>query len=137
MVRCGKALGLGLLLVLGLGCGSPNRGTWRGEFGGSLSGTMQFTIGGLGDKLTGKMEGRTQQGQPFDAKLKGKVRGEAFYATFEGSASASGLPVAFEGLMKGTLGQGQAAGDWTAEIQITRNRLQGDWQAERVSEPGS
>jgi hypothetical protein len=64
--------------------------------------------------------------------MEGRMRGEHFYATFEGASRAGLLPVTFEGLMRGTLAEGVGAGDWACELKVGRARLKGGWEVEQV-----
>jgi hypothetical protein len=126
---------LGALLAL-VACSSPNRGTWEGTFDGSVSGTVRFEINARGTSLTGHLSGTTRDRQPFTAEMRGKIHGEDFYATFAGKSRTGLLPVAFEGLMRGTLAAGAGHGDWTAELKPRGGgTMKGTWEVTQV--PGS
>lgn len=134
--RRGRAI-LAALAALGLAaCSSPNRGTWSGTFGGSVSGVVEFRINARGTRLVGSLTGTTRDGQPFAADMEGKMRGEHFYATFEGTSRTGLLPVAFTGLMRGTLAGGEGAGEWTCEVKVSRTQLQGSWEVDQVRGEG-
>lgn len=137
-LRPGQVLtGLCLLASLGLpGCASPNRGEWQGTFDGTVRGVVEFTINTRGTKLRGHMEGQTQAGQPFDAKIEGTLRWERIEATFRGKSQLTGigLPVAFTGAMVGDLGGGAGSGEWQAELIAGRMPMAGTWQVEQVEE---
>lgn len=133
MFRKGLLLFAGLLVGVLAGCGSPNRGHWNGTFEGSVSGSMEFDISAYGDKLKGSLSGSTRDGQPFEAKLAGRVKGEHFFAEIEGMSRAGALPVAFEGLMKGSLAEGQGEGDWSCTLRFNQVRLKGRWEARQES----
>lgn len=126
---------LGALLLLAAGgCApSPNRGTWRGDFEGNLSGTVEFRIDARGSELTGSIEGKTSDGSPFTATMEGKLRGEHFYATFEGTGRSQLYRVPFTGFMRGRLGDGRAEGDWEAELRGRGGTLAGAWSVEQVA----
>lgn len=128
MPQCGFVLALSLLA----GCSSPNRGTWRGTFDGSVAGTVEFTINARGTRLTGSMTGATRERQPFKAELEGKIKGDNFYAEFRGASRFGALPVAFEGFMRGTLTDGLGTGDWQAELAVSKQKLRGSWQVEQL-----
>jgi hypothetical protein len=112
---------------------SPNRGTWRGDFAGSLSGVVEFRIDARGSELTGAIEGRTADGAPFSATMEGRIRDEHFYATFEGAGRAELYRVPFAGFMRGRLGAGTADGEWEAELRGRGGRLAGTWSVEQVA----
>lgn len=116
-------------------CRSPNRGVWKGTFEGSVAGVVEFRIDTRGTSLTGTMAGATRGGQPFQADLEGKVKGDYFYATFEGRGSAELRPVPFTGFMKGELGRGAGSGEWEATLRFTAQKLRGGWQVEQVAQP--
>lgn len=120
--------------LLMAGCQSPNRGIWRGDFVGSVSGQVEFRINSRGTRLTGTMKGETRDGQPFEAEMEGKVNGDYFYASFEGGSRSGALPVAFKGFLKGGLAAGLGEGDWECELAITRTKLAGKWRVEQVGE---
>lgn len=123
------------LAALLAGCGpSPNRGSWDGEFDGTLRGVVRFRIDTRGTSLTGTFEGETSDGAPFTAEMEGRVRGDDFYATFEGTGRAALYRVPFKGFMTGRLGDGQAAGTWEAEIRGRSGKLQGSWRAEQETD---
>lgn len=116
-----------------LACSSPNRGVWRGEFGGSVSGVVEFRINTRGTELTGSMEGETRGHQPFSAEMEGKIRGGYFYATFEGTARSELRPIPFEGFLKGEIRDGAAEGDWEADPRFGQfGKLAGTWWVEQV-----
>lgn len=126
-------LGLLALVAFLAACGSPNRGEWEGIFDGSVSGTVHFEINARGTRLTGALDGTTRNGQPFEAEMEGRIRGEHFYATFEGKSRAGLLPVAFDGLMRGTLAEGVGRGDWTAELKPRSGGvMKGGWEVRQV-----
>lgn len=128
------ALLVASLAVLAAGCArSPNRGTWRGDFEGSLSGVVEFRIDSRGDDLTGAIEGQTAEGAPFTAEMEGRIEGEHFYATFEGTGRAEVYRVPFTGFMRGRLGAGTAEGDWEAEVRARPGKLAGTWTVEQVA----
>lgn len=128
------ALALLALAVAGASCArSPNRGTWRGQFAGSLSGVVEFRIDARGSDLTGTIEGHTSDGAPFSAEMEGRIRDEHFYATFEGAGQAQLYRVPFEGFMRGRLGAGTAEGDWEAELRGRGGKLAGTWTVEQVA----
>jgi len=112
---------------------SPNRGTWRGEFAGSLSGVVEFRIDARGSELTGTIEGHTSDGAPFAADMEGRIRDEHFYATFEGAGQAQLYRVPFEGFMRGRLGAGNADGEWEAELRGRGGKLAGTWAVEQIA----
>ncbi len=112
---------------------SPNRGTWRGDFAGSLSGVVEFRIDARGDELTGAIEGETADGAPFTAEMEGRIEGDHFYATFEGAGRAELYRVPFTGFMRGRLGAGAAEGEWEAEVRARGGRLTGTWVVEQVA----
>jgi hypothetical protein len=124
------------LVVVTVACAacarSPNRGTWRGAFAGSLSGVVEFRIDARGSELTGKIEGHTADGAPFAADMEGRIRDEHFYATFEGAGQAQLYRVPFEGLMRGRLGAGTGEGEWEAELRGRGGKLAGTWTVEQV-----
>ena len=120
-----------LLAVLLTGCSSPNQGSWSGSFTGTISGTVEFSINSRGTSLTGKLEGATSDGAPFTAKMEGKLRDQYFYATFKGKGQTGLLPIPFEGLMKGELADGEASGDWNAELR-TGIQMEGTWEVTQV-----
>jgi hypothetical protein len=113
-------------------CSSPNRGVWRGTFDGSVAGTVEFRISARGTSLTGTMEGSTRDRQPFHADLEGTIKGDYFYATFEGTGSAELRPVPFAGFMKGELRDGRGEGDWEATLRFTEQELRGGWRVDQV-----
>jgi hypothetical protein len=122
------------LLALAAACApSPNRGTWRGEFAGSLSGVVEFRIDARGTELTGAIEGQTADGAPFSATMEGQIRDEHFYATFEGAGRAQLYRLPFTGFMRGRLGAGAAEGDWEAELRGRGGKLAGTWTVEQVA----
>lgn len=123
-----------LALVAACACASPNRGVWSGTFDGSVSGVVEFRINTRGTRLSGSLRGTTRDGQPFEAELKGRIRGEHFYASFEGTSRAGLLPVGFEGLMRGSLDEGSGSGDWTCELKLSRSQLKGSWEVEQVGD---
>ena len=128
------ALALLALAAAGTGCArSSNRGTWRGEFAGNLSGVVEFRIDARGGELTGTIEGHTSDGAPFEAGMEGRIRDEHFYATFEGAGQAQLYRVPFEGFMRGRLGAGTAEGDWEAELRGRGGKLAGSWTVEQVA----
>ena len=108
---------------------------WRGTFDGSVTGEVEFSISARGTSLTGTMEGSTRDRQPFHADLEGTIKGDYFYATFEGTGSAELRPVPFEGFMKGELRDGRGEGEWEATLRFTRQKLDGSWRVDQVSEP--
>ncbi len=118
-------------LVFLVACSSPNRGVWRGSFEGTLSGTVEFRINARGSKLTGSLDGATSDGEPFSAKMTGKLNGADFYATFKGKGQTGLLPVPFEGLMTGRLEQGEGQGDWQAELR-TGWKMSGSWTVKQT-----
>ena len=122
--------------VLAVGCSSPNRGLWQGDFDGSVAGTVQFTINTRGTSLTGKMDGKTASGEDFHATMKGSLAGVDLVAEFEGSATTDFRPVPFTGVMKGELRQGQAHGTWECTIRFTQTRMSGGWRVTQAA-PGS
>lgn len=126
----------GLLpLAVLLACSSPNRGVWRGEFSGSVSGVVEFRINARGTRLTGSLEGETRGGQPFKADMEGKIQGEYFYATLEGAARTDLRPIPFEGFLKGEIRGGAASGDWEATPRVGQfGKLEGRWQVEQLRE---
>ena len=117
------------------GCSSPNRGLWKGDFDGSVAGTVEFTINTRGTSLTGKMDGKTASGEDFHATMKGTLTGVDLVAEFEGSATTDFRPVPFTGVMKGELRQGQAHGTWECTIRFTQTQMNGTWRVTQV--PGS
>lgn len=122
------------LAALAAGCApSPNRGTWRGDFAGSLSGVVEFRIDARGDELTGSIEGHTSDGAPFTAEMEGRIEGDHFYATFEGTGRAEIYRVPFTGFMRGRLGAGTAEGDWEAEVRGRGGKMNGTWAVEQVA----
>jgi len=125
---------IALLLAVPLvaGCSSPNRGSWKGTFDGSVSGTVEFRINARGTSLTGKMEGTTESGAPFHAAMEGEIRGELFRADFEGKSDTDFRPVPFNGAMRGRLGSGKGSGDWDARIRFTQEELRGSWSVAQV-----
>ncbi len=125
-----------LALFLSAACSSPNRGVWSGTFEGTIAGTVEFRINARGSSLTGRLEGKTNDGAPFSAKMKGKLHGVDFYATFEGKGQTGFLPVPFEGLMTGRLAQGEADGDWQAEVR-TGWKMSGAWSVNQVQSGGA
>lgn len=130
------SLGALLLSALAVGCApSPDRGTWDGTFDGSLSGVVRFHIDTRGTRLTGTFEGETRDGAPFTAEMEGRVRGDDFYATFEGTGRAALYRVPFSGFMTGQLGDGRAGGRWEAEIRGQSGELEGAWRAEQADRP--
>jgi len=131
-LRTATLAALSLPAVL-LACSSPNRGVWEGTFTGSVSGVVEFRINARGTHLTGSMEGATRSEQPFAAEMEGKIRGEHFYATFEGTSRTGALPVRFQGLMRGELGDGRGHGDWSATIKVSGVELRGTWEVEQVT----
>lgn len=126
------SLALALPLVVAA-CSSPNRGVWEGTFSGSVSGVVEFRINARGTRLTGSMEGATRDNQPFVADMKGKIEGDYFYATFDGTSRSGALPVRFDGLMRGELRQGRGRGDWTATIKVTGIELEGEWEVHQMA----
>jgi hypothetical protein len=135
--RRSPAAALSLLSLLSLAaCSSPNRGAWEGTFAGTVSGEVRFEINARGTSLSGQLSGTTRDRQPFAAEMRGKIRGEDFYATFDGKSRTGLLPVAFEGLMRGTLAAGAGRGDWTAELKPRGSgTMKGTWEVKQV--PGS
>lgn len=129
------ALLLGLLVAGSSGCSSPNRGTWKGSFDGNVSGTVEFSINTRGTKLTGKMDGKTSDGQEFHATMEGSLRGLDLVAEFTGSATTEYRPVPFTGVMKGELVQGKSHGSWECTLRFTEQRLRGSWQTQQVAAP--
>lgn len=125
------------ILLLGLlaACGSPNRGTWKGEFQGDLSGVVQFTINSRGTGLSGSIEGTTSGGQPFTAEMEGKIHDPYFYGTFKGKGRTDVYPIPFEGLMRGELQSGSAKGDWEAQIRFNPAKMKGAWNARQEEKP--
>jgi hypothetical protein len=130
--RRGSVLAAFLLLAA---CRSPNRGVWQGTFDGSVAGTVEFRISARGASLTGTMEGTTRDRQSFQADLEGTIKGDYFYATFEGTGSAELRPVPFSGFMKGELRDGRGSGDWEATLRFTQQKLRGAWRVEQLSGP--
>jgi hypothetical protein len=120
------------LLVAGAlvaaGCSSPNRGVWKGTFDGSVSGVVEYEINARGTSLSGKMEGTTSEGQPFEATLEGRIEDPYFYAKFEGTSRAQIYPVRFEGLMKGEIRDGRSWGDWSCELLVGNVAMAGTWE---------
>ncbi|HRC86031.1 MAG TPA: hypothetical protein PK413_10515 [Thermoanaerobaculia bacterium] len=126
---------VGFVALLALAaCTGPNHGKWAGTFEGSVSGVMKFEISVFGGRLSGTLEGSTAEGQPFSAKLQGRLRGQSFYAVLSGASQAGLLRIPFEGLMKGDLADGKGGGDWTAQLKPSGERLAGTWTAEQVRE---
>lgn len=121
------------LLLLAACAPSPNRGTWRGDFEGSLSGTVEFRIDARGSELTGTIEGTTSDGAPFQATMEGRIRDRHFYASFEGAGQAQLYRVPFTGFMRGQLAEGAAEGDWEAEIRGRGGELAGAWRVTQVA----
>jgi hypothetical protein len=121
-----------LLLALALlaACSSPNRGWWGGTFEGGVSGDMRFSINTRGTKASGSIEGTTSDGQDFRATFEGSLNQDYLRADIEGSSSTgTGLPAAFAGEMKGTLGVGQGDGTWQVELVHLRAGYEGVWTA--------
>ena len=127
------AVGLGALVLafLAAACSSPNRGTWRGTFSGSVTGTVEFRINTSGTELDGSLIGQTSDGAPFNAEMDGKINGEFFYATFKGRADSGLRPIPFEGFLRGQLGAGTATGDWECELRFSRAKMSGTWEAKQ------
>jgi hypothetical protein len=125
-----------VLLLVGLlaACGSPNRGTWKGTFDGSMSGTVEFRINSRGTSLSGTFNGATSSGQPFEAEMEGKINEPYFYATFEGTSRTEIYPVPFEGFLRGELGSGKAGGEWETQIRTSPVKMRGAWTAAQVEE---
>jgi hypothetical protein len=129
-----------LLLLVLIGCSSPNRGVWKGSFDGSVSGVVELRINARGTKATGTIDGTTSDGQPFKAEMTGTLTGEVIQTRFEGRAVAGGgiVPIAlFQGTMTGRLGGGDGAGgsgegSWTAVLRGGQ-RLAGRWKLDHVS----
>lgn len=133
-LRSAALFALALAALAAAACApSPNRGTWRGDFAGSLSGVVEFRIDARGDELTGAIEGETSDGAPFTAEMEGRIEGEHFYATFEGAGRAELYRVPFTGFMRGRLGAGTAEGDWEAEVRARGGKLTGTWSVEQVA----
>lgn len=130
---CSTAASFVALLLVSSCAPSPNRGTWRGDFDGSLSGVVEFRIDARGGELTGSIEGETADGAPFTATMEGRIEGEHFYATFEGTGRARLYRLPFEGFMRGRLGDGQAEGDWEANLRGRSGALRGVWAVEQVA----
>jgi len=130
---------IGFLLLLAAAvaacAGSPNRGTWRGEFSGSLSGVVEFRINARGNALDGTIVGETRDGAPFEATMEGRIQDDHFYATFEGKGRAAVYRVPFTGFMRGAIGGGEASGDWEAELRGRAGKLAGTWRVDQV-DPG-
>jgi len=120
-------------LPLLAGCSSPNRGVWAGTFDGSVAGTVEFRINTRGTRLTGSLTGATRDGNPFHAEMEGKIEDQYFYATFEGKSLAGGLPVAFDGFLRGELQEGKASGDWSCTLRLAQRKLSGAWHADQVA----
>ncbi len=118
--------------VLAQGCSSPNRGEWKGDFDGSVTGTVDFTINTRGTKLTGTMAGKTSGGQDFHATMEGTLAGVDLVAELEGSATTDYRPVPFTGVMKGELLRGKAHGSWECTIRFTDQKMNGDWRVTQV-----
>jgi len=128
-------LALAASLVTLAGCSSPNRGQWKGDFDGSVAGTVEFTINTRGTSLSGKMDGKTASGEDFHATMKGTLAGVDLVAEFEGSATTDYRPVPFTGVMRGELRAGQAHGSWECTIRFTQTPMSGSWRVSQV--PGS
>lgn len=122
-----------LTAVVLAGCSSPNRGEWKGDFDGSVSGTVEFTINTRGTSLTGKMDGKTAGGEDFHATMKGTLRGVDLVAEFAGSATTDYRPVPFTGVMRGELLRGQAHGTWECTIRFTQTAMHGGWRVGQQS----
>jgi hypothetical protein len=113
-----------------LSCSSPNRGVWKGDFEGSVTGVVEFRINTSGTKLSGSMAGQTSDGAAFAAKMTGKITDDTFfYATFTGSAESGLRPIPFEGFLRGELGAGRAQGDWECTLRFTGVKFSGSWAA--------
>lgn len=135
-IRGGFGLWLVLLLAFpAIGCWSPNRGRWAGTFDGSVDGTVEFEINARGTRLSGRMQGATRSGEPFQATLEGILREDFIDAGFAGTAgSTAGLPVTFEGRMSGSLADGEGTGDWQATLRFAGTRMAGTWSVARADQ---
>lgn len=131
LIPLAVVLGAAGLGGLASACSSPNRGTWRGTFQGSVTGTVEFRINTSGTELDGSLTGQTSDGAPFNAEMEGKINGEFFYATFEGRADSGMRPIPFEGFLRGQLGAGVATGDWECELRFSRAKMSGKWEAKQ------
>jgi len=126
---------LAALVVVAIGCSSPNRGRWRGTFEGGVAGTMEFTVNARGTKAAGKITGETRRGEKFDAEFDGSLDQGFLNARFSGSGQTSvGLPAGFRGELQGDLEQGKAEGSWKVELIQVRAHYQGKWAATQIEE---
>jgi hypothetical protein len=128
-----------LLVLLGAsGCASPFRGDWSGTFDGTVTGTVSFEINTRGSALRGRMEGHTSDGQPFEAELEGNLAYGQVDASFRGTSQSDfGVPLIFEGQMRGQLEGDAGAGGWEATLLAARAPMAGTWTVARVLAPGS
>ncbi|HVS15133.1 MAG TPA: hypothetical protein VMV46_14490 [Thermoanaerobaculia bacterium] len=124
------------LVATAPGCGSPDRGWWRGTFDGTVTGTVEFEIGTRGTRLRGSMHGATRDGQPFEADLRGTLDRGRIEATFEGrSRSGLGLPARFDGALVGSLRDGAGKGTWNARVTLPQMILEGSWSVVQTAPP--
>lgn len=134
--RCSVLLLAAAATFLILGCQSPFRGDWSGTFDGTVSGTVSFEINTRGTRLRGRMQGKTAQGQSFEAKLDGKLSYGHIDAFFRGSSKNDlGLPLAFEGKMGGELTETEGGGSWEASLLMGQAPMTGSWTVTKIQAP--